>query len=261
MTTSNYGLSFISNEDLFQHTKKTIDVYLNSTLAKKSLKEFSKNLLDPIKLTFDKLVFNASDESIITSEILRQIDKTNTNQIGYFNQHIFKYVQGLSSNWQVPAKGWDVENTELKIFCEMKNKHNTMNSNSSQKTYIRMASKINADPSAHCYLVEIIAVKSQNITWKITVDGLSQADERIRRISIDKFYELVTGQSDAFSRLCSVLPTVLSDIVTSYSTAENTTASILKDLSKIHPHFLTALYRHTFKTYEGFGSFECQYDE
>jgi hypothetical protein len=258
MTTSNYGLSFISDTDLFQHTKKTIDIYLSSALEKKSLKALSKNILDPIKLTFDKLVFNASDEIIITSEILRQIDKTNTNQIGYFNQHIFKYVQGVSSNWQVPAKGWDIENAELKIFCEMKNKHNTMNSSSSQKTYIRMASKINAEPSAYCYLVEIIAVKSQDITWNIRVDDFSHSDKRIRRISIDKFYELVTGQSNAFAQLCTVLPTVLSDIVTSYSTAENTTASILKDLSEIHPHFLTALYRHAFKTYEGFGSFECQ---
>ena len=39
----------------------------------------------------------------------------------------------------------------------MKNKHNTMNSSSSQKTYIKLQQKLLEDSNATCYLVEIIA--------------------------------------------------------------------------------------------------------
>ncbi len=45
----NYNLSFISNEDLFNHVKETILKYR----FKITLKEFNKNLIDPINLTFD----------------------------------------------------------------------------------------------------------------------------------------------------------------------------------------------------------------
>lgn len=45
----NYNLNFISNEDLFNHTKETVLKYR----FKVNLKEFNKNLIDPIKLTFD----------------------------------------------------------------------------------------------------------------------------------------------------------------------------------------------------------------
>jgi len=43
------------------------------------------------------------------------------------------------------------------IYVEMKNKHNTMNSSSSQKIYMRMQNKILENPKAVCMLVEVIA--------------------------------------------------------------------------------------------------------
>ena len=61
-----------------------------------------------------------------------------------------------------------------KIFVEMKNKHNTMNSSSSQKTYMRMQNKILEDKNCECYLVEIISKASQNIIWKVSLDGESK---------------------------------------------------------------------------------------
>lgn len=56
-----YNLTFIDNEDLFNHVKETIEKYR----FKINLKEFNKNLIDPIKLTFDSLkmegIFNLYD--------------------------------------------------------------------------------------------------------------------------------------------------------------------------------------------------------
>ncbi len=208
----NYNLSFISNEDLFNHVKETILKYR----FKITLKEFNKNLIDPIKLTFDSKVYSKTIEEIIESESIRQMDKSNSNNIGYFQQNIFKYIyhkDTKKTKWSIPKKGFDIVNEIDKIYVEMKNKHNTMNSSSSQKTYMRMSSKINNIPEATCMLVEVIAKKSQNIPWQISLDGEPICHKKIRRVSIDKFYELVTGEKEGFKQLIEVLPKVMDDVL------------------------------------------------
>lgn len=238
-----YGLSFISDEDLFNHVKETIEKYRFTI----NLKEFNKNLVDPIKLTFDSKIYNKSIEEIIESESLRQIDKSNTNHIGYFHQNIIKFFDG----WVIPAKGFDAINEEKKLFVEMKNKHNTMNSSSAQKTYIKMQSKILRDDESTCYLVEIIAKNSQDITWKISLDGEPHSNKNIRRTSIDKFYEIVTGEGNAFKNLCEQIPKVISDVI---KTGEITPASntVFNELKALSPDLLKSIYLLSFKKYQGF---------
>ena len=76
---------------------------------------------------------------------------------------MFKYA---GNNWIVPENGdqggFDVLNDELHIYVEMKNKHNTMNSSSAQKTYIGMQNQILNNPNDMCFLVETIAPHSRN---------------------------------------------------------------------------------------------------
>lgn len=138
---------------------------------------FNKNIVDPIKLIFDKSVYRSSWEQIISNEIFRQRDKSNNNDIGYFHQTIFKYIE----NCRVPNNGeeggWDVifENPNgitmpdgsrvSRVYVEMKNKHNTMNSASSGKTFIKMQNQLLQDDDCACFLVEAIAKNSQNIKW------------------------------------------------------------------------------------------------
>jgi hypothetical protein len=239
-----YGLTFINDENLFLHVKETVKKYR----FKINLKEFNKNLIDPIKLTFDSKVYGQSLEDIIESESVRQIDKSNTNHIGYFHQNIFKY---LGDNWQVPATGYDVINDVDKIYVEMKNKHNTMNSASSQKTYMKMQHKILRDDEATCYLVEVIAKNSQDITWKVSVDGEPLSNKNIRRISIDKFYGLVTGAEFAFKELCEVLPKVIDDVIAE-STMGKIENSVFSELKQVSPNLIKSLYLLSFEKYEGF---------
>ena len=122
-------------------------------------------------MLFDKNVYQLTWEEIIKNEILRQRDKSNSNDIGYFHQNIFQYMKGCT----VPNKGWDVVYSDVngiklqdgsivkKIYIEMKNKHNTMNSSSAAKTYIKMQNQVLKDDECACYLVEAIAKKSQNV--------------------------------------------------------------------------------------------------
>ncbi len=152
----NYDLGFISDTDFFNHVKDTVIKYRFQI----DLKKFKKNLVDPIKLTFDSKVYNKQINDVIENEIIRQMDKSNTNHIGYFHQNIFNYI---GEGWSVPRLGYDVVNLDKNYFVEMKNKHNTMNSSSSQKTYMRMQNTLLNNSNATCMLLEIIAKNSQNI--------------------------------------------------------------------------------------------------
>jgi len=256
-----YNLCFISDINLFNHVKETIEKYR----FKVNLKEFNKNLVDPIKLTFDSKVYGKNIEEIIESESIRQMDKSNSNNIGYFQQNIFKYIyhkdskQNISnvikSNWYVPAKGFDIVNDQDKIYVEMKNKHNTMNSSSSQKTYMRMSSKINNVPDATCMLVEVIAKNSQNIPWHISLDGEPISHDKIRRVSIDKFYEIVTGEKEAFKQLVETLPKVMDDVLEEIK-QNGIVNTVFEELKCIDENILKSLYLLSFQKYEGFDSID-----
>ena len=243
----NYNLEFINNLDLYHHVKETVEKYRFQI----DLKAFNKNLVDPIKLTFDSLVYKKTMQEVIESEIIRQMDKSNTNHIGYFHQNIFRYI---GEGWSVPASGYDVINSSQNFYVEMKNKHNTMNSSSSQKTYMRMQNTLLENSEATCFLVEVIAKKSQNIMWKVSLDGESVSNKRIFRVSIDKFYELVTGDSLAFKKLCEKLPLVIEDIVTDIE-LDGSFNTVVNELEKLSPNLLKSIYLLSFSKYQGFEGF------
>lgn len=215
-----WPLNFINEKDFYNHVKATIEKY-GEKLQSFDLKRFNKNIIDPIKLIFDKTVYHNSWDEIIKSEIFRQRDKSNNNDIGYFHQKIFRYIE----HCKVPKEGWDVIYKNPKgitlpdgsivssIYVEMKNKHNTMNAASSGKTFIKMQNQILKDDDCACFLVEAIAKKSQNIKWEPKVDGKKMGHKFIRRVSLDQFYALVTGQDDAFYQMCMILPKVIKNVV------------------------------------------------
>lgn len=136
----------------------------------------------------------------------------------------------------------------------MKNKHNTMNSSSSQKTYMRMQSVLIKDSTATCMLVEVIATKSQNAKWVVSLDGERVESENIRRVSIDQFYALVTGEPTAFKQLYEKLPTVIEDVIAAII-QKNSVNTVFAELEKISPNLLKSLYLLAFKKYQGFENF------
>lgn len=242
-----YNLGFISDEDIYNHVKETVQRYSVSI----DLNEFNSNIVDPIKLTFDAKVYGRTLEEVIASECFRQMDKSNNNHIGYFHQNLFRYA---GNGWEVPAEGFDVVNNNRHIFVEIKNKHNTMNSAASQKTYMKMQNKIVRDGRATCMLVEVIAKKSQNKTWVVTVDKEQFNNEHIRRVSMDMFYEIVFEDPLAFAKLCRALPVILDDVIQELGNAANQN-TVFDELAAISPDIMKSLYLLAFKTYEGFDNF------
>ena len=245
-------LDFISDEDLENHIKETLDEY-RETLKAINLEKFNENIIDPIKLTFDSIVYNKKIKTILNEEIAKQRDKSNTNAIGYFHQKIFKYIKYC----EVPPKGFDIifNDGKQKYYVELKNKHNTMNKGGADSVYINLQNQALKEPDCICALVEVIAKNSQNIKWQRTLNGKKVENERIRRISIDKFYEIVTGEKDAFAKLCKILPDIITKIVNKTIADKREKDTVFKELKQKDKNLLKSLYLLAFKTYEGFDNF------
>lgn len=269
-----WNLGFITREDFTKHVAATIAQY-DKKLTPVDIEKFNSNIVDPIKMIFDKSVYQYSWEELIGNEIFRQRDKSANNDIGYFHQRIFQYID----NCRVPDNGkeggWDVifhkqEGISLPdgdcvktVYVEMKNKHNTMNSSSAGKTYIKMQNQLLQDDDCACFLVEAIAKKSQNIKWTTMVNGSNVGHKRIRRVSLDQFYALVTGDNDAFYKMCMVLPEVINNVVNDNSEINIPQDTVVKELHNIASNLqidneelsmAMAVYLLGFSTYNGFSN-------
>ena len=148
----------------------------------------------------------------------------------------------------------------------MKNKHNTMNSASSAKTYIKMQSQLLDDDDCACLLVEAIAKCSQNIKWTTKVDGKNVQHRRIRRVSMDQFYAIVTGDENAFYKMCMALPKVIDTVVNEegiVTVPKDTVNQELKKVAELYEEqsedlaMAMAVYMLGFHTYLGF----CQQEK
>ncbi|MGN0609943.1 MAG: Eco47II family restriction endonuclease [Oscillospiraceae bacterium] len=267
-----WSLPFITEEEFTAHVKCTIEKY-GDKLESVDLKKFNKNLIDPVKLIFDNSVYKNSWQETISNEIFRQRDKANNNDIGYFHQKIFSFFKGCTVPDNGQNGGWDVifkspngislpdSSVVHTIYVEMKNKHNTMNSSSAGKTFIKMQNQLLKDDDCACFLVEVIAKRSQNIKWETTVDGQRVGHKLIRRVSIDKFYEMVTGIEDAFYLMCMELPNTIKKVVDNYDNLvphDTVMDEIIKNSKEKAPlcdentAIAMAIYMLGFSTYNGF---------
>ncbi len=205
----NYNLGFVTDEDIYNHVKATVLNYRRSI----NLREFNKNIIDPIKLTFDSKIYGQTMEQTIESECIRQIDKTNNNCIGYFHQNLFKYA---GNGWEVPANGdkggFDVLNDERHIYVEMKNKPAKMKDSAKRALVIKHFDRLLRDKEATCIVVDMQNHSSVDLPWKVSIGDDTYCNGRLRYMSIDKLYDLVFSQNGTYQKLCGALPSILADI-------------------------------------------------
>lgn len=261
-----WPLTFISEADFRSHVAATIEKY-GEKLESFDIQRFNNNIVDPIKLVFDKTVYHLTWEEIVKNEIFRQRDKSNNNDIGYFHQKIFQYINKCHVPQNGEEGGWDIIYKDENgiclstgdcvhtIYVEMKNKHNTMNSSAAGKTYIKMQNQLLNDDDCACFLVEAIAKNSQDIKWETTVDKRKVSHRLIRRVSLDKFYAMVTGQEDAFYQMCMILPETIESVVshTNIQTPNDTVMTELQELIDSRGISIAmAFYLLGFSSYNGF---------
>lgn len=276
-----WKLNYISKENFLRHVEATIEKY-GEKLESFDIKRFNRNIIDPIKLIFDKTVYQSTWEEMVGNEIFRQRDKSNNNDIGYFHQRIFQYFEHCRVPENGKDGGWDVIYEQEagihlpdgdcvhRIYVEMKNKHNTMNSSATGKTYIKMQNQLLNDDDCACFLVEAIAQKSQNIAWNPTVDGRKISHKRIRRVSLDQFYALVTGEKNAFYHMCMVLPEIIEAVVKKSGEVKVPRDTVARELQNIaalteegseNLSMAIAVYMLGFSTYYGFETLLNQKEE
>lgn len=200
-------VDFISDEHLLLCIENLHKSYLRAknNITKKS---FYNNKVDTIKLTFDATFNDIDEETLIESEILRQIDKSINNSIGTFHEQILGGIEGYDIG---KMSGFDIKAKDDTLFADIKNKHNTMNSSSAEALFQKLARYADDYKKAKCYWVQILAKGSFNEHWSGEINGKEYSHSRVYKISGDQFYALLSGKEDALFQLYKALPIAIGD--------------------------------------------------
>lgn len=209
----NKYVEFVSDEDFLECVKHVIDFYLSDEYQEEPmtvLKE-SKNDIDAIKTIFDITVKQIGFDGWANKEMERQQDKTINNKIGEFHQELLGKVEGWVDLGIGDETEIDLKKEDNTVFIELKNKHNTMNSSSTKTCREKLENVIEQYPDATAYWAYIISRKyrSENRVWKYQ----GREDEKIRRISGDLLYEMITGDSNALEKVYEAIPKAIVDLL------------------------------------------------
>ena len=251
---ANNYVDFIPDEHLLNCVSNLHKAYLKAknNISKKS---FYLNKIDTIKLTFDAKFNDISEEDLIQSEILRQIDKSINNSIGTFHEHVLGGINGFEIG---KLSGFDIKATDNTLFADIKNKHNTMNSSSAEALFQKLARYADVYKKAKCYWVQILAKNSFNELWKGEINGKEYSHSRVYKISGDQFYALLSGKDDALFQLYKVLPKVIEDYLKSNNKDETVKEnSALEEIaSEIEHTKWSVLDQITFENYSYYLGFD-----
>ena len=224
---ANKYLSFISDEHLLSCIENLHKSYLKAK-ANVSKKKFYKNKIDTIKLTFDAKFNNLDEETLIKTEINRQIDKSINNSIGTFHEEILDGIEGFEMG---NLSGFDIKATDNTLFADIKNKYNTMNSSSAESLFQKLANYADTYKKAKCYWVQVLAKNSFNEKWYGEINGKEYSHSRVYKISGDQFYELLSGKENALFELYQVLPQAISDYLNKQENEKNQSNSALEEIT------------------------------
>ncbi|MBQ2637493.1 MAG: Eco47II family restriction endonuclease [Methanobrevibacter sp.] len=209
----NKYVDFVSDEDFLECVKHVIDFYLSDEFQEEPmtvLKE-SKNDIDAIKTIFDVTVKQIGFDGWANKEIERQQDKTINNKIGEFHQELLGKVDGWVNLGIGDETEIDLKKKDNTVFIELKNKHNTMNSSSTKTCREKLENVIAKYPNATAYWAYIISkkYKTEERVWIYK----GRENEKIRRISGDLLYEMITGDPDALEKVYEAIPKAIVDIL------------------------------------------------
>lgn len=267
---TNTYLSFITDKDLFDCIDELYTGYKRA-LDSRDLTVFMRNRIDPIKFVFDATVLDAPIKEYVQREVMRQSDKSISNYIGDFHENLLGKIDGFHKRGI--GESIDIQSDDGKIIAEVKNKHNTVKGEDQAGIFNKLKRHLDdpEDNAEKAYYVRIIDSKSRNNIWSFTSRGTLYENENIYIISGDKFYELLTGDPNAFADLCSVLPLALRDYVNSLpkeNVIEQTDSTIVEEVESYYPihtkeddsiddlEFLNRLFKVNFYEKSDYKSFE-----
>lgn len=215
-------LPYISDQDL----EKEVSVVLSTAAIalKKANTKFGKNVIDPFSVMFEMAGFNIKEVvAWEVSEKTRQSQKTLSNAFGTFHQNILGHING----WKNLGVGHsaDLECVDRKIIAEVKNKFNTVTGAKLSDVYDHLEKLVMPIVSKYkgytAYYVETIPRPKKNKSQKYNIaftpsdkqtKTIKPANELIRKIDGQSFYELVTGIPNALEQIYEALPAVITNL-------------------------------------------------
>ncbi len=206
---NNKYVDFVDDKFFLECVREVCEVYYREKkeLTVDSLKG---NGLDPFKSVFDMANRGISFEQWMEEERSRQEDKTLNNKIGEFHQKLLGGVKGWTDLGVGNDTELDLKKDDDTIFMEIKNKYNTINSDSGNKVRDKLGDAARKNPKAIVYFAYIISKKNDS-GEKVWKKKGRETNVRIKKIWGSKVYALVTEKEDALKKTWEALPIAIND--------------------------------------------------
>jgi hypothetical protein len=166
-----------------------------------NLKSFYNNKVDTIKLTLDASFNVMNEEQLIQAEVLRQMDKSINNSIGTFHEHILGGIEGYEKG---NLSGFDIKAKDDSLFALFDT--DVISKKFEYCIFEGLTKQANLVKKSSCFFVDFYPSNSYSEKWIINNGEFSVSHKRVFKISIDKFYAVLTGREKAFDELKSILP-------------------------------------------------------
>jgi len=203
-------VDFVSDEHFLKCVKWVCDAYLDPSL-KFDKTWMQRNGVDPFKMVFDMVVRNKDLESLLDGEKTRQYDKKSGGRIGDFHQKLLGGVSGWTDLGVGDETKVDLKKDDNTIFLELKNKYNTVNSDSLASVR-RKLEKITKDyPGSISYWAYI--VEKNGSSGESEWNYLGDNNPKVRKIWGSKIYEMITGKKDSLEKTWIALPNAITDLI------------------------------------------------
>jgi hypothetical protein len=166
-----------------------------------SVNDFDSNVVDPFAAAIEAAVFGHENESEWRiSELHRQKQKALMNQIGNLQQAIIGRLPG----WKSFDAGFDMPDVVgsrggQKIIAEVKNKYNTMNSNSAAETYDKLVDFLTRDEFKGYIgvVVQIVGPLPRGVNWKPFAPGKKRVERNDLIVMGGRpFYAIATDEHE-----------------------------------------------------------------
>jgi hypothetical protein len=206
----NKYVDFVSDEHFLKCVKWVCDAYLDPSL-KFNKTWLQRNGVDPFKMVFDMVVRNRDFDSLIEQEKNRQYDKKSGGRIGDFHQKLLGGVDGWIDLGVGDETKVDLKKEDDTIFMELKNKYNTVNSDSLSAVRQKLERITNNFPNSTAYWAYVI--EKNGTSGESEWNYLGDNNLKLRKIWGSKLYELITGKSDALEKTWIALPIAIKDVL------------------------------------------------
>lgn len=204
---SNKYLSFVSDEHFLKCISNLHKSYLK---AKNNVtnKSFYANKVDSIKLTFDSKFNEIDEESLIQSEVLRQIDKSINNSIGTFHEQVLGGIEGYEVG---KFSGFDIKAMDNSLFADIINEE--LLPKFEESIFMKFANAANFYKNSKCYLIFANTTEKIHCKWIVEKSEMQVSHKRVFKISINEFYDLITNKEKSLESINKVLPLAIKDYI------------------------------------------------